>query len=177
MSVKKFIISGIKEYLEEIITEDNIYYKYGIYLKKSGNKFDKNLFNDKISLINFLKKNNMEIKTKIKKWIGNTPLFMLIAEPLANEKQLEMINKIIKNKESICSGIKACTKEIMKEKKGIIILTGDTTPMDLITHIPALCEEKGVKYLFVEKKSMIDNSYTCIFLDKESSSDLYDSLK
>jgi hypothetical protein len=64
---KKFFISGIKEYIEEIIDEDNIYHKYGVYLAESGTPFDKNLFDNKIALINFLKKKRIEIKSKTKK--------------------------------------------------------------------------------------------------------------
>jgi H/ACA ribonucleoprotein complex subunit 2 len=102
---------------------------------------------------------------------------MIIANPLATDKQLEMINKSLKKISSVCSGIKACTKEIMKNSKGMVVLTADTTPMDLITHIPAMCEEKGIKYIFVEKKDQLVNSYTCVFLDKENAIELYESIK
>lgn len=64
---KKFFISGIKEYIDEIYDEDNIYHKYGVYLAESRSNFDKKLFDDKISLINFLKKQRMELKSKINK--------------------------------------------------------------------------------------------------------------
>lgn len=102
---------------------------------------------------------------------------MIIPNPLATNEQIGMINESLKKMSSVCSGIKACTKEILKESKGLIVLTADTTPMDLITHIPTLCEEKGVKYIFVEKKDQLENSYTCVFLDKENALELYESIK
>ncbi|KAF5141647.1 h aca ribonucleoprotein complex subunit 2 [Vairimorpha ceranae] len=102
---------------------------------------------------------------------------MRIATPLASKDQLEMINKIIENTTSLVTGIKACTKEINKENKGIIILTADTTPMDLITHIPALCEEKNVKYLFVERKNLLKGAFTCLFIKREDCQSFYSTLK
>ncbi len=40
-----------------------------------------------------------------------------------------------------------------KEQKTVCILAGDTTPIDVITHIPILCEEKNIPYVFVPSKS------------------------
>ncbi|WUR02239.1 H/ACA ribonucleoprotein complex subunit NHP2 [Vairimorpha necatrix] len=102
---------------------------------------------------------------------------MPIATPLASEKQLEMINEAIKSIEKLISGIKACTKEIKKESKGVVVLSADTTPMDLITHIPALCEEKGIKYIFVEKKDLLTKPCTCVFINKGVNKDLYETIK
>ena len=49
---KKFYMSGIQEYI--------------VYLASTGAKFDISLFNDKVALLNFLKKEKFTIKRKKK---------------------------------------------------------------------------------------------------------------
>lgn len=36
---------------------------------------------------------------------------------------------------------------------GIIVLAADISPMDVISHIPVLCEDHGVPYIFVSSRA------------------------
>lgn len=36
---------------------------------------------------------------------------------------------------------------------GIVILAADISPMDVISHIPVLCEEHGIPYVFVPSRA------------------------
>lgn len=90
-----------------------------------------------------------------------------IAKPLADKKILKMINSILEEIEKPITGVKASQKHILNDEKGILVLTGDTSPMDLITHLPALCEEKKTKYIFVESRRQLKGEYTCLFIKKD----------
>lgn len=36
---------------------------------------------------------------------------------------------------------------------GIVILAGDISPVDVISHIPVLCEDHGIPYVFVTSRA------------------------
>lgn len=63
-------------------------------------------------------------------------------------------------------GVKECVKDIRKSPpatpatlasgslpNGIVILAADISPMDVISHIPVLCEDHGIPYLFVPSRA------------------------
>ncbi|OQS55707.1 nhp2 [Ecytonucleospora hepatopenaei] len=104
-----------------------------------------------------------------------------IAENIANETTSKRILKeVLKKGEGLISGIKPVVKNIIsygdiKEEKfyknekdeelskPIVVFDGNTEPMDLITHIPILCQRNEIKYFFVNDKKWIANK-TCVFL-------------
>ncbi|KAM0671752.1 hypothetical protein OCOL_001193 [Ordospora colligata] len=89
-----------------------------------------------------------------------------IAHPLAKGATEQMIAALVSeyaNKAILVTGIKKCLKHIEHESEGLLVLTADTTPMDLITHLPSLCEERGIRYVFVNDKTCIPNRFTCVF--------------
>lgn len=43
-------------------------------------------------------------------------------------------------------------KAIKKGAKGIVILAADVTPVDVISHIPVLCEDNGIPYVYVRSR-------------------------
>lgn len=91
-----------------------------------------------------------------------------IAEPLASEATEERIARLVEEQvesKTIATGIKACQKRVLSRAEGLLVLAADTTPMDLISHFPVLCEDRGIKYVFVRKKSAIPNKFTCVFLE------------
>jgi H/ACA ribonucleoprotein complex subunit 2 len=93
-----------------------------------------------------------------------------IAKPLASEETQEKIIELASERDrenKLRTGIKACQKAVKECAGGLLVLTADTTPMDLISHLPVLCEECGVKYVFIEKKKLLPKSYTCVFLESK----------
>lgn len=62
-------------------------------------------------------------------------------------------------------GVKECVKAIRKSPaaspgqkptdtpNGIVILAADISPMDVISHIPVLCEDHGIPYIFVPSRA------------------------
>lgn len=77
-----------------------------------------------------------------------------IAHPLVDSNTKKRIQKLIKelNKENLVfRGLKHTLKKIKEGNEGIVILSAETAPVDLIIHYPAMCEEKKIPYCFVER--------------------------
>lgn len=74
---------------------------------------------------------------------------------------LSVFSTAAKNK-SLKRGVKEVVKSLRKstpatasggEAPGIVVLAADISPMDVISHIPVLCEDHGVPYIFVPSRA------------------------
>tara|TARA_B110001452_G_scaffold167438_1_gene139882 strand:- start:821 stop:1291 length:471 start_codon:yes stop_codon:yes gene_type:complete len=78
-----------------------------------------------------------------------------IASPLAGKKLTKKALKTIKKAakvKMIRRGVKEVVKAIKKGEKGLVIIAGDISPIDVIAHVPILCEEKNMSYVYVPSK-------------------------
>jgi H/ACA ribonucleoprotein complex subunit 2 len=78
-----------------------------------------------------------------------------ISQPLACKKTTKKAHKLVKKASSIKHirrGVKEVIKGLRKGEKGLAILAGDIYPLDVISHIPVLLEEKDIPYIFVPSK-------------------------
>jgi H/ACA ribonucleoprotein complex subunit 2 len=50
-------------------------------------------------------------------------------------------------------GVKEVVKAVRKNAKGIVVMAGDISPIDVLSHIPVLCEDAKVPYIFVPSKA------------------------
>ncbi|WIA13454.1 hypothetical protein OEZ86_006730 [Tetradesmus obliquus] len=85
----------------------------------------------------------------------------VIAKPLADEKLCKKVLKLSKKaakRKQIKRGVKEVVKAIRKNTKGICVLAGDISPIDVITHIPIVCEDNKVPYIFVPSKEELGAS-------------------
>lgn len=108
----------------------------------------------------------------------------VIAKPMASEKLTKRLGKLMKkakrNKLLSC-GVKDAVKQIVKKKSpGILILAGDVSPVDTVTHIPLLCEENNIPYCYVPSRFDLGASFSsnlnalCVFIKPhEEYEDLY----
>ncbi|OAO14034.1 H/ACA ribonucleoprotein complex subunit 2-like protein [Blastocystis sp. ATCC 50177/Nand II] len=133
-----------------------------------------------------------ETNTESKK--DSAPLYVSpIAKPLANKslekKVLKLVKKAAKAK---CTrrGVKEVVKSIRKNEKGILVLAANIYPMDVISHIPVLCEENKIPYIFVSSKEALGEAATtkrptsCIhiilkddFPEKKKYDEVFDEVK
>eukprot|EP00164_Ancoracysta_twista_P004122 GFYU01005537.1.p1 GENE.GFYU01005537.1~~GFYU01005537.1.p1 ORF type:complete len:147 (-),score=61.93 GFYU01005537.1:403-843(-) len=78
-----------------------------------------------------------------------------IANPLAGKKltkkTLKLVKKAAKAK-AVRRGVKEVQKALRKGEKGVCILAGNISPIDVITHLPIMCEEGGIPYVYVPSK-------------------------
>uniref|UniRef100_A0A914GU18 H/ACA ribonucleoprotein complex subunit 2 n=1 Tax=Globodera rostochiensis TaxID=31243 RepID=A0A914GU18_GLORO len=79
-----------------------------------------------------------------------------IAKPLANRKLAKKVYKLVKKsakeKGFLRHGLADVMKAFRKNEKGIVVLAGNVSPIDVYSHIPAICEEKGLPYVFTPSR-------------------------
>ncbi|KIZ00899.1 H/ACA ribonucleoprotein complex subunit 2 [Monoraphidium neglectum] len=79
----------------------------------------------------------------------------VIARPLADEKLSKKVLKLAKKaakRKQLKRGVKEVVKAIRKNVKGLCIMAGDISPIDVITHIPVVCEDSKIPYIYVPSK-------------------------
>ena len=82
-------------------------------------------------------------------------LVSVIAQPLASRKltkRLYKVTKKAKKAKKLKRGVREVVKGLRKNEKGLVVLAGDVSPIDVISHIPVYCEEKGIPYCYVPSR-------------------------
>lgn len=80
----------------------------------------------------------------------------MVAKPLASRKTTKKIHKLVKKASQskfVRRGVKEVVKAIRKGEKGFCVIAGDISPVDVITHLPILCEDRQIPYFYVPSKS------------------------
>ncbi|KAI8365189.1 50S ribosomal protein L30e-like protein [Radiomyces spectabilis] len=80
-----------------------------------------------------------------------SPIAHPMAESKLNKKLLKTVKKASKAKH-VCRGVKEVSKSLRKGSKGLVIIAGDISPIDVIAHMPVLCEDHSVPYVFVPSR-------------------------
>ncbi|PKA59972.1 H/ACA ribonucleoprotein complex subunit 2-like protein [Apostasia shenzhenica] len=78
-----------------------------------------------------------------------------IAKPLAGKKLRKRTYKLVRRAtEAKCikRGVKEVVKSIRRGHKGLCVIAGNISPIDVITHLPILCEEADIPYIYVPSK-------------------------
>ncbi|GJM86713.1 hypothetical protein PR202_ga02598 [Eleusine coracana subsp. coracana] len=78
-----------------------------------------------------------------------------IAKPLAGKKLCKRTLKLVRRaSEAKClkRGVKEVVKSIRRGNKGLCVIAGNISPIDVITHVPILCEEANIPYIYVPSK-------------------------
>ncbi|KAI8081667.1 box H/ACA snoRNP complex subunit Nhp2 [Halteromyces radiatus] len=81
-----------------------------------------------------------------------------IAHPMADDKLSKKVFKTIKKASKakhVRRGVKEVGKALRKGEKGLVVIAGDISPVDVIAHIPVLCEDSNVPYVFVPSKEQL----------------------
>merc|ERR1712050_413648 len=83
----------------------------------------------------------------------------VIAKPMANKKLTKKIYKLIKkgskHKTYVRNGLKDVQSRIRKGEKGVVVFAGDVTPIEVMCHLPSVCEEKGIPYVFTPARALL----------------------
>ncbi|CAN6578008.1 unnamed protein product [Malus baccata var. baccata] len=84
-----------------------------------------------------------------------------IAKPLAGKKlckrTLKLVRKAAEHK-CLKRGVKEVVKSIRRGQKGFCVIAGNISPIDVITHVPILCEEAEIPYVYVPSKEDLANA-------------------
>ncbi|KAF3640115.1 H/ACA ribonucleoprotein complex subunit 2-like protein [Capsicum baccatum] len=84
-----------------------------------------------------------------------------IAKPLAGKKLSKRTFKLVRRAaEHKClkRGVKEVVKSIRRGQKGLCVIAGNISPIDVITHVPILCEEADIPYIYVPSKEDLANA-------------------
>merc|ERR1719238_1704636 len=83
----------------------------------------------------------------------------VISKPMASRKLAKKLYKCIKkgmkHKTFVRNGLKDVQSRIRKGEKGIVVFAGDVTPIDVMCHLPSVCEEKGLPYVFTPSRALL----------------------
>ena len=84
----------------------------------------------------------------------------VIAKPMANKKLTKKVYKLIKkgskHKTYVRNGLKDVQSRIRKGEKGVVVFAGDVTPIEVMCHMPAVCEEKSLPYVYTPSRLVVD---------------------
>uniref|UniRef100_A0A7N0T066 H/ACA ribonucleoprotein complex subunit 2 n=1 Tax=Kalanchoe fedtschenkoi TaxID=63787 RepID=A0A7N0T066_KALFE len=100
---------------------------------------------------------NKPLKDAKKKIIALAP----IAKPLAGKKLCKKTLKLVRRaaeQKCLKRGVKEVVKSIRRGNKGLCIIAGNISPIDVITHVPILCEESDIPYVYVPSKEDLANA-------------------
>merc|ERR1711937_103069 len=79
------------------------------------------------------------------------PFCTPLADRKLSKKLFKCIKKATKSKQ-VLRGVKEVVKAVRKGTKGLAVIAGNISPMDVISHLPILCEDKDVPYVYVRAK-------------------------
>ncbi|KAG8217583.1 50S ribosomal protein L30e-like protein, partial [Butyriboletus roseoflavus] len=77
----------------------------------------------------------------------------LADEPLTNSI-LDLVQQAGQYKQ-LKKGANEATKTLNRGVAEFIVLTADTEPLEILLHLPLLCEEKNVPYVFIPSKAAL----------------------
>ncbi|PVD30083.1 hypothetical protein C0Q70_09344 [Pomacea canaliculata] len=112
---------------------------------------------------------------KEESWEEKTKYLCSIAKPLATKKLTKRLYKTIrkasKQKNFLRKGVREVQKFIRKGEKGIVVLAGDVSPLDVISHMPVVCEDADIPYCYAPSKDDLGSACgskrpTCMVLVK-----------
>ncbi|XP_059169062.1 NHP2-like protein 1 [Physella acuta] len=101
------------------------------------------------------------------------------AYPLADQKLTEQILEPFQqasNYKQLKKGANEATKTLNRGLSEFIVLTADAEPIEILLHLPLLCEDKNVPYIFVRSKQALGRAcgvsrpvIACSVIQKEGS--------
>ncbi|EEP79709.1 hypothetical protein UREG_04555 [Uncinocarpus reesii 1704] len=133
---------------------------------------EKDLAEKALPLSNSVEDVQMEVDEQPKD--GKRPVGSLVpfANPLADDKAAKKVLKGVKKaavNKSLKRGVKEVVKAVRKSPMaaanvsitspiGIVVLAADISPMDVISHIPVLCEDHGIPYVYVTSRAELGSA-------------------
>ncbi len=80
------------------------------------------------------------------------------AYPLADAKLTQELLDVVQTAgqaKYIKKGANEATKALNRGKAELIVMAGDSNPIEILLHLPLLCEDKNVPYVFVPSKAAL----------------------
>ncbi|KYQ46223.1 H/ACA ribonucleoprotein complex subunit 2-like protein [Trachymyrmex zeteki] len=111
-----------------------------------------------------------------------------ISKPMAPKKLTKKIYKCIKkaskHKTYLRNGLKDVQKHLRKGETGLVVFAGDVHPIDIMCHLPIVCEDKNIPYCFTPSRmdigaamNMKRGSLMVLVKEHPDYKELYDEIK
>ncbi|XP_053680646.1 H/ACA ribonucleoprotein complex subunit 2-like protein [Anopheles nili] len=111
-----------------------------------------------------------------------------IAQPMASKKLTKKIHKLIekasKQKTFLRNGLKDVQIRLRKGETGLVVFAGDVTPIEIMCHLPAVCEEKNIPYCYAPSRKDLGaamgvkrGTVAMLIREHPDYKELYDKLK
>ena len=90
------------------------------------------------------------------------------------------------NDKLVKRGVKETVKAVRKGQAGIVIIAADISPIDVLSHLPILCEDKSIPYIYVRSRAEVGQACktkrptSCVMIckpDKKKHEDTNESFK
>lgn len=106
----------------------------------------------------------------------------LALEKLAKQQKLEKGHADLVLTRLVKRGVQDVTKSLRKGFTGIVLMACDVHPVDVIAHVPILCEELSVAYAYVTSKRVLSDICqskrpTCVVLVVKPTNDFGNRIK
>jgi len=86
------------------------------------------------------------------------PIFVKFDVPAELEKESLDILAEAKDTGRIKKGTNEVTKAVERGMAKLIFISEDVEPEEIVAHIPLLCEEKGIPYIYIKNKNELGDS-------------------
>lgn len=80
------------------------------------------------------------------------------AYPLANPQLTQKILALVQQAHSyqqLRKGANEATKTLNRNQSSLIVLAADAQPLEILLHLPLLCEDKNVPYAFIKSRQAL----------------------
>ncbi|CEM38605.1 unnamed protein product [Vitrella brassicaformis CCMP3155] len=98
-----------------------------------------------------------------------------LANPDVTKKILDVVQQAV-NYKQLKKGANEATKTLNRGTSELIILAADAEPLEILLHLPLVCEDKNVPYVFVRSKVALGRAagvtrpvIACSVISKEGS--------
>ncbi|CRL22483.1 H/ACA ribonucleoprotein complex, subunit Nhp2, eukaryote [Penicillium camemberti] len=76
------------------------------------------------------------------------------ADPMLTQELLDLLQQAIYYNQ-LRKGANEVTKSVNRGTSEIVVIAADTAPLAIVMHLPLLCEDKNVPYVFLPNKTAI----------------------
>ncbi|MBD3353091.1 MAG: 50S ribosomal protein L7ae, partial [Candidatus Lokiarchaeota archaeon] len=71
------------------------------------------------------------------------------------KKAADLLTKVVEAGGKIRKGMNETTKSIERQKAVFVAIAEDVDPPEIVYHLPLICDEKDVPYIFIETRETL----------------------
>lgn len=76
-------------------------------------------------------------------------------KPVAKSVEKKIYNLLKDNQRQIKRGANEVTKQVDRSKALLVVIAANAEPVEIVCHLPLICDDKGIPYVVVEDKDAL----------------------